>query len=66
MKDDFKPPKGWKWDGDWYVSPELSMLFDRDAGHHIFMEDVYECQSRSIPGGSWGEASRPWTDVVRF
>ena len=40
------------------------MLFDRDAGHHQFMEDVYECQSRNIPGGSWGEASRPWTDVV--
>ena len=42
------------------------MLFDRDAGHHQFMEDVYECQSRNIPGGNWGEASRPWTDVVSF
>ncbi|XP_076460960.1 myoferlin-like isoform X2 [Babylonia areolata] len=62
-KDKFMPPSGWRWDGDWYISPELSMLFDRDAGHTLFMEDVYECQSRNIPGGNWGQASRPWTDV---
>ncbi|XP_070210966.1 myoferlin-like isoform X3 [Littorina saxatilis] len=62
-KEDFKPPAGWGWDSDWYVSPEVSMLYDRDAGHHVFMEDVYEAQSRNIPGGAWGEASRPWTNV---
>jgi hypothetical protein len=22
-KDDFAPPPGWRWDGDWYISPEL-------------------------------------------
>lgn len=22
-KDQFVPPQGWRWDGDWYVSPEL-------------------------------------------
>ena len=46
------------------VSFAASMQYDRDAGHHVFTEDLYECQSRNIPGGSWGEASRPWTDVV--
>ena len=40
------------------------MLFDKDAGHHTFLEDIYECNSRNIPGGTWGPATRPWSDVV--
>ena len=40
------------------------MLFDKDAGHTMFMEDIYECQSR-LPGTNWTAASVPWTDVVR-
>lgn len=40
------------------------MLFDKDAGHTVFLEDLYECQSRNIPGGVWASASRPWTDTV--
>ena len=40
------------------------MLYDKDAGHTSFLEDVYECQSR-YPAGSWGLASVPFTDVVR-
>ena len=39
------------------------MLFDKDAGHRDFMEDIYECQSR-IPGTAWGPATVAWTDVV--
>ncbi|BFY97443.1 hypothetical protein BsWGS_00482 [Bradybaena similaris] len=62
-KEDFIPPPGWKWEGDWYISPEMSMLFDKDAGHHTYLEDVYECQSRNVPGTAWGVASRPWADV---
>ncbi|XP_062590633.1 dysferlin-like [Saccostrea cucullata] len=58
----FNPPPGWKWEGDWYVSPELSMLFDKDAGHKTYMEECYEMQSR-LPATSWGPATRPWTDV---
>ena len=41
-----------------------SLLFDEDAGHSKFLEDLYECQARPIPGGSWTEASKPWADVV--
>ena len=41
------------------------MLYDKDSGHSMFLEDVYECESR-IPGGSWTEASIPYTDVVWF
>ncbi|KAH9524694.1 hypothetical protein Btru_027538 [Bulinus truncatus] len=63
LKDKFVPPPGWKWDGDWYISPEMSMLFDKDAGHRTYLEDVYENQSRNIPGGNWGPSSRPWSDV---
>lgn len=40
------------------------MLFDKDAGHKDFLEEVYELQTR-LPGGNWGLASVPWTDVVR-
>ena len=39
------------------------MLFDKDAGHTQFMEDVYENQSR-YPAGSWDVGLVPWTDVV--
>ncbi|XP_062617173.1 dysferlin-like, partial [Saccostrea cucullata] len=58
----FCPPQGWKWEGDWYVSPELSMLFDKDAGHKTYMEECYEMQSR-LPATSWEPAAMPWTDV---
>ena len=40
------------------------MMYDKDAGHKVFMEDVYECESR-LPGGVWSPAGIPWTDVVR-
>nr|XP_022342080.1 myoferlin-like isoform X4 [Crassostrea virginica] len=61
-RETFEPPPGWKWEGDWYVSPELSMLFDKDAGHKTYMEECYEMHSR-LPASSWGPATRPWTDV---
>ncbi|XP_074642408.1 myoferlin-like [Tubulanus polymorphus] len=61
-KEDFNPPEGWRWEDDWYISPELSMLYDKDAGHRKYIEDVFECQGR-IPGGNWGASQVPWTDV---
>jgi len=41
-----------------------SMLFDKDAGHKVFMDDAYEHEAR-LPGGVWAPAGIPWTDVVR-
>ncbi|ESN98173.1 hypothetical protein HELRODRAFT_177418 [Helobdella robusta] len=61
-KEQFYPPPGWVWDDDWYINPELSMLFEKDANHTTFMEDVYECQSR-IVGGNWKPAAVPYSDV---
>ncbi|KAL4231637.1 hypothetical protein ACF0H5_009217 [Mactra antiquata] len=61
-KEKFVPPPGWDWEGDWYINPELSMLYDKDAGHRTFIDDVYECQMR-LPGTNWVESSRPWANV---
>ncbi|XP_022096608.1 dysferlin-like isoform X4 [Acanthaster planci] len=62
-KESFSPPEGWRWEGDWHVSPELSLLYDADAGMTKFLEDVYEHESRNIPGGYWGSSSVPFTNV---
>jgi len=42
----------------------VSIMFEKDAGHKVFMDDVYENESR-MPGGTWSPASIPWTDIVR-
>nr|XP_032808020.1 myoferlin-like isoform X1 [Petromyzon marinus] len=61
-KETFLPPIGWKWDGDWYIDPERSLLMDADAGHSIFADEVFENENR-IPGRDWQLASDPYTDV---
>uniref|UniRef100_A0A673J676 Dysferlin-like n=1 Tax=Sinocyclocheilus rhinocerous TaxID=307959 RepID=A0A673J676_9TELE len=61
-KEGFKPPPGWSWAGDWYVSPEKTLLYDADAGHISFLEEVFENQMR-LPGGQWIGMSEGYTDV---
>lgn len=61
-KDVIKPPTGWNWDGDWYISPELSLFFDKDAGLSQYLEDIYVCEMR-IAGGNWTPATVEFTDV---
>uniref|UniRef100_A0A672Q4T2 Dysferlin-like n=1 Tax=Sinocyclocheilus grahami TaxID=75366 RepID=A0A672Q4T2_SINGR len=61
-KECFKPPPGWSWAGDWYVSPEKTLLYDADAGHISFLEEVFENQMR-LPGGQWIGMSEGYTDV---
>ncbi|XP_071827020.1 myoferlin-like isoform X6 [Apostichopus japonicus] len=61
MKDKFKLPTGWRWDSDWFKAPEISTTFDADSGQTKFLEDVYEQESRNIPGGYWGKADPPFT-----
>ncbi|XP_030841562.1 myoferlin isoform X6 [Strongylocentrotus purpuratus] len=62
-KEKFQLPPGWRWDDDWFKSPELSLMYDADAGQTKFLEDIYEHESRNIPGGSWQVASVPYTNV---
>ncbi|XP_020856830.1 dysferlin isoform X5 [Phascolarctos cinereus] len=61
-KDSFRPSAGWDWAGDWFVSPEKTLLYDVDAGHLSFVEEVFENQTR-LPGGQWIYMSDNYTDV---
>ena len=63
VKENFHPPDGWEGGSDWFISPELSLLYNRDAGHKSFIEDVYELQTR-LPAGPWHLAKVFWTDAV--
>ncbi|KAL2078230.1 hypothetical protein ACEWY4_025915 [Coilia grayii] len=58
----FLPPKGWEWEGDWFVDPERSLLTEADAGHTEFLDEVFENETR-LPGREWKPASEPFTDV---
>ncbi|KAL7062964.1 hypothetical protein AAHC03_0807 [Spirometra sp. Aus1] len=60
-KEGFVPPEGWKWDGDWEVSPEISLLFKKDAGATSFVESIYYNETRT-PVTGWAPASVPYTD----
>uniref|UniRef100_A0A671V8M9 Dysferlin, limb girdle muscular dystrophy 2B (autosomal recessive) n=1 Tax=Sparus aurata TaxID=8175 RepID=A0A671V8M9_SPAAU len=61
-KESFKPSPGWNWSGDWFISPEKTLLFDVDAGHMTFTEEVFENQMR-LPGGQWIGMPEGYTDV---
>uniref|UniRef100_G3Q4S2 Dysferlin, limb girdle muscular dystrophy 2B (autosomal recessive) n=1 Tax=Gasterosteus aculeatus aculeatus TaxID=481459 RepID=G3Q4S2_GASAC len=61
-KESFKPSPGWTWTGDWYISPEKTLLYDVDAGHMTFTEEVFENQMR-LPGGQWIGMPEGYTDV---
>ncbi|XP_054916786.1 dysferlin isoform X6 [Poeciliopsis prolifica] len=61
-KESFKPSPGWTWAGDWFISPERTLLFDVDAGHMTFTEEAFENQMR-LPGGQWIGMPEGYTDV---
>ncbi|XP_061795182.1 myoferlin isoform X1 [Nerophis lumbriciformis] len=58
----FLPPRGWEWDGDWFVDPERCLLTEADAGHTEFTDEVFQNETR-FPGGEWKPAGEPYTDV---
>ncbi|XP_073345751.1 myoferlin isoform X3 [Pagrus major] len=58
----FMPPRGWEWEGDWFIDPEKALLTEADAGHTEFMDEVFQNETR-FPGGDWKAASEPFTDV---
>ncbi|XP_063781358.1 dysferlin isoform X3 [Pseudophryne corroboree] len=61
-KESFKPSSGWMWAGDWFISPEKTLLYGSDAGHMSFVEEVFENQAR-LPGGQWIHMTEAYTDV---
>nr|XP_046236936.1 dysferlin isoform X2 [Scatophagus argus] len=61
-KESFRPSPGWTWAGDWFISPEKTLLFDVDAGHMTYTEEVFENQMR-LPGGQWIGMPEGYTDV---
>ncbi|KAG5267056.1 hypothetical protein AALO_G00239370 [Alosa alosa] len=58
----FMPPRGWQWEGDWFVDPERSLLTEADAGHTEFTDEVFQNEVR-FPGVEWKPAPEPFTDV---
>ncbi len=62
----FEPvPPGWRWEGDWVKSPELSIAFEPDEGLDEWTEDIFEYQNR-YPLGHWPDSSESyWADLVR-
>uniref|UniRef100_A0AAR2KIM0 C2 domain-containing protein n=1 Tax=Pygocentrus nattereri TaxID=42514 RepID=A0AAR2KIM0_PYGNA len=58
----FLPPRGWEWEGDWFIDPERCLLTEADAGHTEFTDEVFQNESR-FPGGEWKPATEPYTDV---
>ncbi|XP_012735941.2 myoferlin [Fundulus heteroclitus] len=58
----FLPPRGWEWEGDWFVDLERSLLTEADAGHTEFTDEVFHNETR-FPGGEWKPAAEPYTDV---
>ncbi|GCC41839.1 hypothetical protein chiPu_0025976 [Chiloscyllium punctatum] len=60
---DFYPLRGWQWDGKWTIDPERCLLFDADAGHNEFTDEVYENETH-LAGGEWSPALEQWTDKV--
>eukprot|EP00731_Ephydatia_muelleri_P020360 Em0013g87a len=63
-KEAFAVPDGWKWDGDWFINPELSIAFEADEGLNEWQEDIYENQIRA-PFSSWPNdpTKSYWSDV---
>ncbi|XP_027862277.1 myoferlin [Xiphophorus couchianus] len=58
----FLPPRGWEWEGDWFVDPERCLLTEADAGHTEFIDEVFQNETR-FPRGEWKPAAEAYTDV---
>ncbi|XP_074477184.1 myoferlin-like isoform X2 [Sebastes fasciatus] len=58
----FLPPRGWEWEGEWFIDPEKALLTEADAGHTEFMDEAFQNETR-FPGREWKAADEPFTDV---
>ncbi|XP_063692173.1 myoferlin-like isoform X7 [Bolinopsis microptera] len=62
-KESFTTPGGWRWAGEWFINPNLSLSYDLDSGLSSFQDDVFENQLR-VPGSDWPTSKLFWTDVT--
>ncbi|CAH8518402.1 unnamed protein product, partial [Dicrocoelium dendriticum] len=60
-KENFYPPEGWQWDGDWFLDPEMSVTYQNDTGKTVYIEEVYYNEART-PTTSWAPATPEYTD----
>ncbi|KAM3186213.1 hypothetical protein ACTXT7_004799 [Hymenolepis weldensis] len=61
-KENFIPPEGWKWDGDWYINQEFSLMFKKDTGATTYTESVFYNEKRT-PVSGWEKAPLSYTDA---
>nr|AAW27277.1 SJCHGC03434 protein [Schistosoma japonicum] len=61
-KDSIQLPTGWEWVGDWVVSPQISLLYKKDAGKTSFLEEIFYNEIRT-PTTPWKGAEPAYTDA---
>ncbi|KAM7540784.1 hypothetical protein Aperf_G00000029183 [Anoplocephala perfoliata] len=64
-KDSFIPPEGWKWEGDWYLSQEASLMFRKDTVATSYVETVFYNEKRT-PISNWEKAALAYTDAQGY
>nr|CDS32028.1 myoferlin [Hymenolepis microstoma] len=61
-KESFILPQGWRWEGDWYINQDFSLLFKKDTGATTFTESVFYNEKRT-PTSGWEKAPLAYTDA---
>ncbi|EDV22851.1 uncharacterized protein TRIADDRAFT_58489 [Trichoplax adhaerens] len=64
-KENFIEPEGWVFETDWFMSPETSNQYEKDTGRKFYLEDMFENECRTIPGGKWYAPKEPWTNEAK-
>jgi len=41
-KEKFKLPNGWNWKGDWEIAPDMSLSYEKDAGHTQVIRGIFK------------------------
>ncbi|XP_039632392.1 myoferlin-like [Polypterus senegalus] len=61
-RESFLPPKGWEWEGDWFVESQRNLQTAIDPSSLEYIDEVYENETR-LPGEEWQTADEQYTDV---
>ena len=52
-KDSFQTPKGWRWDGDWFISSAEDINYDPELKMREIQEETYEVVLRTEDDQDW-------------